>query len=139
MASLVVTTGGTRLGIRMARPKCLAVNGSTALSIAPSRTCRCQSSGLRMVMRVVISCMRPNARRASARAVSADGRRGCGVGFARRFVDHGAGEIGDTGKAALGAPRFEPVDDGDDARRIAENELAVHDSARAGARLFDHS
>src|ERR1700736_5412231 len=55
MASRVVATGGTRLGIRMARPKCLAVNGITALSMAPSRTCRCQSSGLRMVMRVVMS------------------------------------------------------------------------------------
>ena len=32
-----------------------AVYGSTALSMAPSRTCRCQSSGLRMVMRVVIA------------------------------------------------------------------------------------
>src|SRR6476469_9602218 len=48
-------TGGMRLGIRIARPKCLAVNGTTALSMAPSRTCRCQSSGLRMVMRVVMS------------------------------------------------------------------------------------
>ena len=38
----------------MARPKCCAVYGSTALSISPSRTCRCQSSGLRMVIRVVI-------------------------------------------------------------------------------------
>src|SRR3954469_19416681 len=48
-------TGGMRLGIRIARPKCLAVNGMTALSMAPSRTCRCQSSGLRMVIRVVMS------------------------------------------------------------------------------------
>ena len=47
-------TGGIRFGIRMARPKCLAVYGITALSMAPSRTCRCQSSGLRMVMRVVM-------------------------------------------------------------------------------------
>src|SRR5215469_6247463 len=53
-ASAVVTTGGTRFGIRMARPKFLAVNGNTALSMAPSRTCRCQSSGLRMVRREVM-------------------------------------------------------------------------------------
>src|SRR5262249_45675680 len=69
---------------------------------------------------------------------SADWRRGCGVGFARRFIDHGPGEIGDAGKAALGAPLFEPVDDGDDARWIAENEIADHDRARAGEHVFDH-
>src|SRR5215207_9295980 len=51
MASAVVRTGGTRLGIRIARPKCRAVNGSVARSISLSRTCRCQSSGLRMVRR----------------------------------------------------------------------------------------
>src|SRR5438876_10404615 len=55
MASLVVRTGGIRFGIRMARPKFLAVYGSTALSMAPSRTCKCQSSGLRMVMRAVMA------------------------------------------------------------------------------------
>ena len=51
----MVRTGGIRFGIRMARPKCLAVYGITALSMAPSRTCRCQSSGLRMVRRVVMA------------------------------------------------------------------------------------
>ena len=54
MPSRVVATGGIRFGIRMARPKCRAVYGITALSMSPSRTCRCQSSGLRMVMRVVM-------------------------------------------------------------------------------------
>jgi hypothetical protein len=34
----------------IARPKLRAVNGSAAFSIAPSRTCRCQSSGLRIVI-----------------------------------------------------------------------------------------
>src|SRR5258708_34254827 len=76
--------------------------------------------------------------RAWARAVSADRRRGCGVGFARRLVDHGAGEIGDASKAALGAPLFEPVDDRDDAGRIAENEIADHYRARAREHVFDH-
>jgi hypothetical protein len=38
----------------MARPKSFAEYGNTALSISPSRTCKCQSSGLRMVMRVLI-------------------------------------------------------------------------------------
>src|SRR5262249_58901528 len=69
---------------------------------------------------------------------AADGGRSCGVGFTRRFVDHGAGEIGDAGKAALGAPLFEPVDDGDDARRITENEIPDHDRACAGKHVFDH-
>src|SRR6478735_536216 len=98
-------TGGMRLGIRMARPKCLAVNGMTALSMAPSRTCRCQSSGLRMVMRLVISDL------AAGRAghpCSTDRGRSGGVGFPWRFVDHGAGEIGDPGKAALRAPLLQP-------------------------------
>jgi hypothetical protein len=33
----------------MARPNTRAVCGTTALSVAPSRTCRCQSSGRVMV------------------------------------------------------------------------------------------
>jgi len=33
----------------MARPNTRAVCGTTALSVAPSRTCRCQSSGRAMV------------------------------------------------------------------------------------------
>src|SRR6185295_4045402 len=49
-ASFTFTTGGSRFGMMMARPKWLAVNGSDAFSIAPSRTCRCQSSGLRRVI-----------------------------------------------------------------------------------------
>src|SRR5713101_1057800 len=122
MASLAVATGGMRLGIRMARPKCLAVNGMTALSMAPSRTCRCQSSGLRMVMRVVIS---------------PDRCRGGGEGFPRRLVDHRAGEVGDAGKAAFCTPLLQALDDGDQARRIAEDEIADHDRAGAGQQVFD--
>src|SRR5262252_10601241 len=93
MASMVVTTGGTRLGIRMARPKCLAVNGSVALSISPSRTCRCQSSGLRMVMRSGIAGPR--------RAVAGDA------------AEHGAGH-------QPGAARVVEVEDAADqlARRV---------------------
>src|SRR5580658_3161744 len=101
----------------MARAKFLAVNGSTALSISPSRTCRCQSSGLRMVIRVVMTLKLPD-------------RRGCRrKGLHRRLVDHGAGEIGDTGKAALGAPVRKSVDDRDHAARIAEGEIADHHRA----------
>src|ERR1700752_2029377 len=109
MASLVVATGGIRFGIRMARPKCLAVNGMTALSMAPSRTCRCQSSGLRMGRRGV---MLP------------DRRGGGGKRLLRPLVDHGAGEIGDAGEAALCAPLLQPIDDGDHAGRIAERQVA---------------
>jgi hypothetical protein len=50
-----VVTGGFRLGITMARPNWRAVKGSTACSAAPSRRCRCQSSG-RVIVRVVPSC-----------------------------------------------------------------------------------
>src|SRR6056297_1831287 len=39
----------------MARPKWRAVSGKTASSIAPSRRCRCQSSGRRSVRRVVMT------------------------------------------------------------------------------------
>jgi hypothetical protein len=49
-ASFTFTTGGSRFGMMIARPKCRAVKGSDAFSIAPSRTCRCQSSGLRRVI-----------------------------------------------------------------------------------------
>lgn len=38
-----------------ARAKCRAVAGSTAAGIAPSHTCRCQSSGRRIVMRFVMA------------------------------------------------------------------------------------
>src|SRR5689334_15638917 len=115
-------TGGTRLGIRMARPKCRAVNGITALSIAPSRTCRCQSSGLRMVMRAVMGDALVSPACGMWRGLP-DRRCGRGVGLARRLVDHGAGKIGDAGKTASGAPLFQPLDDRDDARWIAENEV----------------
>src|SRR5258706_16095268 len=100
MASLVIMTGGTRLGIRMARPKCLAVNGITALSMAPSRTCRCQSSGLRMVMRVVMGW-------------SANRGGGGSERIGRLVVDHRAGQVGNAGEPALGAPLLEPVEDGE--------------------------
>ena len=58
-ASAVVTTGGTRLGMMMARPKWRALSGRTAASIAPSRRCRCQSSGLRIVRVVDMTCHYP--------------------------------------------------------------------------------
>ena len=45
----MVVIGGCRFGITSARPNCRAVNGTTAASCAPSRTCRCQSSGRRSV------------------------------------------------------------------------------------------
>ena len=48
-----VVTGGVRLGMMTARPKCLAVCGTTDRMAAPSRTCRCQSSG-RVMVRVVM-------------------------------------------------------------------------------------
>src|SRR5437899_6104746 len=111
MASFVVVTGGTRLGIRMARPKFFAVNGATAFSMAPSRRCRCQSSGVRMVMRAVTFKL-------------ADRRGGGGVGLPRRLVDHGASEVGDACKAALGTPFLQPVENGDHPRRIAEDQVA---------------
>ncbi len=41
----VVVTGGLRFGMMIARPNWRAVCGSTAASMAPSRRCRCQSSG----------------------------------------------------------------------------------------------
>src|SRR5579883_3080705 len=104
MQSAVVRTGGIKFGIRMARPKCFAVYGSTALSISPSRTCRCQSSGLRMVMRVVMAAL-------------ADRRCGRRIRLHRRLVDHGAGKISHALEAALGAPLFEAVDDRNHAAR----------------------
>src|SRR5262245_46328478 len=107
----------------MARPKCLAVNGMTALSMAPSRTCRCQSSGLRMVMRVVIL---------------PDRRGGGGKSLTRPLVDHGAGEVGDAGEAAFRTPCLQSVDDGDHAGWIAEREVADHDRAGAGQHVFHH-
>ena len=44
-----VVTGGCVLGMMMARPKCAAECGTTDRKPAPSRTCRCQSSGRRIV------------------------------------------------------------------------------------------
>ena len=48
-AAATVVTGGRRLGMISARPKRRAVSGTTAARAAPSRTCRCQSSGRVMV------------------------------------------------------------------------------------------
>ena len=45
----VVVTGGFRFGMMIARPNWRAVCGKTAASVAPSRTCRCQSSGRAIV------------------------------------------------------------------------------------------
>src|ERR1035437_3355857 len=50
LACAVVVTGGLRFGITIARPNWRAVCGSTLASAAPSRRCRCQSSGRVMVM-----------------------------------------------------------------------------------------
>src|SRR5262245_34653188 len=41
--------------------------------------------------------------------ISPDRRGRGGVGLARRFVDHGAGKIGDAGEAAPGTPLLEPL------------------------------
>src|SRR5215831_12644599 len=48
-AAATVVTGGLRFGMMIARANCFAVKGSTELSAAPSRTCKCQSSGRRNV------------------------------------------------------------------------------------------
>ena len=50
MAALASVTGGTRLGMMIARPKQAAVAGTTSFRMSPSRTCRCQSSGRVMVI-----------------------------------------------------------------------------------------
>src|SRR5690606_41782194 len=49
-AIATLVTGGLRLGMITARANCLAANGATLASCAPSRRCRCQSSG-----RVIVS------------------------------------------------------------------------------------
>ena len=46
----VVVTGGLRLGMTMARANWRALCGSTLARVAPSRRCKCQSSGRAMVM-----------------------------------------------------------------------------------------
>ena len=43
-------TGGTKLGMIIARAKCFEVCGTTDFNPAPSLTCRCQSSGCTMLM-----------------------------------------------------------------------------------------
>jgi len=60
-ACAAVTTGGTRLGMTMAREKWAAEWGRTPLSISPSRRCRCQSSGrlsVKLVMVLPLACAR---------------------------------------------------------------------------------
>src|ERR1051325_12001733 len=79
-ASFTFTTGGSRFGMMMARPKWLAVNGSDAFSIAPPRPCRCQSSGLR---RVIFNG-----------DPSAYAHHAGFAGVARRMIEHRAGELG---------------------------------------------
>src|SRR5438876_7915306 len=49
-ASAVLTTGGRRFGITKARVNWRAVAGRTLAIAAPSRRCRCQSSGRVSVM-----------------------------------------------------------------------------------------
>mmetsp|Transcript_2284 Transcript_2284/g.6986 ORF Transcript_2284/g.6986 Transcript_2284/m.6986 type:complete len:258 (-) Transcript_2284:174-947(-) len=48
-ASSAVLTGGVKFGMISARSNCLAVCGTTEVILLPSRTCKCQSSGLVMV------------------------------------------------------------------------------------------
>src|SRR5689334_15788899 len=100
-------TGGTRLGMQIARPKCAAVKGSTAFSMAPSRTCKCQSSGFLRVMRSAISL--PGGY--EGLVPLPDGCSGGAEGFRNRIVDHRAGEIGDASEASLVAPLRQLVDD----------------------------
>ena len=50
MAWAAVVTGGRRFGMMIARPNCAAVCGTTVFSASPSRTCKCQSSGLVIVI-----------------------------------------------------------------------------------------
>src|SRR5688572_14085713 len=47
-AMATVVTGGFRFGMMIARANCRTLNGRTLASWAPSRTCRCQSSGRRI-------------------------------------------------------------------------------------------
>ena len=50
LAFAAVVTGGTRLGMMIARAKCWLVCGTTCCIMGPSLTCRCMSSGCVMVM-----------------------------------------------------------------------------------------
>src|ERR1041385_6356631 len=122
-ASFTFTTG-SRFGMMMARPKWLAVNGSDAFSIAPSRTCRCQSSGLR---RVIFNG-----------DPSAYAHHAGFVGVARRMIEHRAGEVGDAGDAFFRAPFLQSLDQRDHRRRVAETGEADFHRGRAGEEVFDH-
>ena len=53
-ATGLVVTGGRRLGMTSARANCRALCGTTDAIAAPSRTCRCQSSGR---VKVIVSVM----------------------------------------------------------------------------------
>src|SRR5438094_9476594 len=106
----------------IARPKWRAVKGSEALSIAPSRTCRCQSSGFLMVMRLI----------------SADAYHAGLVSVARRMIEHRAGELGDALDALLGAPFLQSFDQPDHRRRIAEVGEAHLHRGGAGEQVFNH-
>ena len=86
-AAAAVVTGGTKLGMMMARPYCCAVWGTTDCRPAPSRTCRCQSSGRVMTSvsgaapaaaATARHCRRPAAgqRRCLTAAFSGEGMRG---------------------------------------------------------------
>ncbi len=50
MACCAVVAGGLKMGMMMARANCAAVWGTTSRMAAPSRTCKCQSSGRVSVM-----------------------------------------------------------------------------------------
>src|SRR3954449_3429838 len=62
-ACATLVTGGRRFGMMMARPNWRALCGTTARSAAPSRTCRCQSSGRTIVSSRVTRRLSHRARR----------------------------------------------------------------------------
>src|SRR5712692_6821612 len=78
-------TGGTRLGMTIARANWRAVQGATARSIAPSRKWTCQSSGRRSVSMARSARVSGAAHAVETRRADGDRRPGCAV------VEAGAG------------------------------------------------
>ncbi len=82
-AAAASSTGGTRFGITTAREKARAVAGTVSFNRAPSRRCRCQSSG-------VVSCnsvMSPPA--GNAPCVPEQHQHSCPSGVAKAIRPHG--------------------------------------------------
>src|SRR6516164_807783 len=71
-------------------------------------------------------------------ALLTDGSGSGGVGFPRRLIDHRAGEVAHACEAALRAPLLQPIENGDQAGRIAEDQIADHHRACAGEHVLDH-